>query len=225
MKLMKETKSLIKDLIDISLKTSDRPIVNNRNTKSETRIALDDIISVVTEDAEQEKRIYLSKKNELIQKELNHKKDLENIELNKIQSQLLEEEILKNKNSINQNESIELFDLLSIPPMVVKLNNYTNFQGAIIASLFIISCFLPVFFTDNEEVKTSKIILPRQIEKKEIIVNKKPIEINYLGELNDLIYSDNLIEKPVVKVKNINKIKTKKVVLKKKNFDVDLSAH
>jgi len=222
---MKETKSLIKDLIDISLKTSDRPIVNNRNTKSETRIALDDIISVVTEDAEQEKRIYLSKKNELIQKELNHKKDLENIELNKIQSQLLEEEILKNKNSINQNESIELFDLLSIPPMVVKLNNYTNFQGAIIASLFIISCFLPVFFTDNEEVKTSKIILPRQIEKKEIIVNKKPIEINYLGELNDLIYSDNLIEKPVVKVKNINKIKTKKVVLKKKNFDVDLSAH
>lgn len=225
MKLMKETKSLIKDLIDISLKTSDRPIVNNRNTKSETRIALDDIISVVTEDAEQEKRIYLSKKNELIQKELNHKKDLENIELNKIQSQLLEEEILKNKNSINQNESIELFDLLSIPPMVVKLNNYTNFQGAIIASLFIISCFLPVFFTDSEEVKTSKIILPRQIEKKEIIVNKKPIEINYLGELNDLIYSDNLIEKPVVKVKNINKIKTKKVVLKKKNFDVDLSAH
>lgn len=222
---MKETKSLIKDLIDISLKTSDRPIVNNRNTKSETRIALDDIISVVTEDAEQEKRIYLSKKNELIQKELNHKKDLENIELNKIQSQLLEEEILKNKNSINQNESIELFDLLSIPPMVVKLNNYTNFQGAIIASLFIISCFLPVFFTDNEEVKTSKIILPRQIEKKEIIVNKKSIEINYLGELNDLIYSDNLIEKPVVKVKNINKIKTKKVFLKKKNFDVDLSAH
>ena len=222
---MKETKSLIKDLIDISLKTSDRPIVNNRNTKSETRIALDDIISVVTEDAEQEKRIYLSKKNELIKKELNHKKDLENIELNKIQSQLLEEEILKNKNSINQNESIELFDLLSIPPMVVKLNNYTNFQGAIIASLFIISCFLPVFFTDNEEVKTSKVILPRQIEKKEIIVNKKPIEINYLGELNDLIYSDNLIEKPVVKVKNINKIKTKKVVLKKKNFDVDLSAH
>lgn len=220
-----ETKQILKDLINITSQKEDESIKSIKANKTESYIAINDIISIINEDAEQEKRAYLRKQNEKIQNELNHKKALENIELNKIQSQLLEEEILKNKNSISQNESIELFDLLSIPPMVIKSNNYTNLQGAIIASLFIISCFLPVFFTKNEEIKTAKIIFPRQIKKQEIVVNEKLIEINYLGELNDLIYSDNLIEKPVVKLKNINKIKTKKVVVKKKNFDVDLNAH
>lgn len=224
MKMTKETKSIIKDLIDISLKKPDEPIVSNRNTKSETRIALDDIISVVTEDAEQEKRIYLSKRNDLIQKELNHKKSLEDIELNKIQSQLLELES-KNLNSTNQIVEKETFDLLSVPPMVIKLNKYTNFQGVVIASLFIISCFLPILFSEKQQVKVTKIILPRQIKKEEMIIKENPIEINYLGDLNDLIYSDNLIEKSIVNIKKDNKIKIKKVVVKKKNFNVDLNAH
>jgi len=222
--MTKETKSIIKDLIDISLKKPDEPIVSNRNTKSETRIALDDIISVVTEDAEQEKRIYLSKRNDLIQKELNHKKSLEDIELNKIQSQLLELES-KNLNSTNQIVEKETFDLLSVPPMVIKLNKYTNFQGVVIASLFIISCFLPILFSEKQQVKVTKIILPRQIKKEEMIIKENPIEINYLGDLNDLIYSDNLIEKSIVNIKKDNKIKIKKVVVKKKNFNVDLNAH
>jgi len=224
MKMTKETKSIIKDLIDISLKKPDEPIVSNRNTKSETRIALDDIISVVTEDAEQEKRIYLSKRNDLIQKELNHKKSLEDIELNKIQSQLLELES-KNLNSTNQIVEKETFDLLSVPPMVIKLNKYTNFQGVVIASLFIISCFLPILFSEKQQVKVTKIILPRQIKKEEMIIKENPIEINYLGDLNDLIYSDNLIEKSIVNIKKDNKKKIKKVVVKKKNFNVDLNAH
>lgn len=222
--MTKETKSIIKDLIDISLKKPDEPIVSNRNTKSETRIALDDIISVVTEDAEQEKRIYLSKRNDLIQKELNHKKSLEDIELNKIQSQLLELES-NNLNSTNQIVEKETFDLLSVPPMVIKLNKYTNFQGVVIASLFIISCFLPILFSEKQQVKVTKIILPRQIKKEEMIIKENPIEINYLGDLNDLIYSDNLIEKSIVNIKKDNKIKIKKVVVKKKNFNVDLNAH
>lgn len=226
------THMLLKDLIK-DIESKEENSFNKK--KSEVNLIIDDIKRIINDDANEESKLIAEQQREKERFEFLEKQRIEDLELKNIQFQMLEQQhefsqklnsTKENNNVITKNEEFIFVNYEKLLNNVKHKNNQLKIiQNILIAGLFFNIILFSSIQSEDTPKKKSIIILPKVVEEKKKIEIKDDIEIDIFKDLNDLIYSANLIDNkqttPIAK----KKIVVNKKQIKKKKEKIDFTSN